>query len=350
MSANVPHKRSQISFDRYLSGAPTSSAEAQQVQETLMWCYGRGAQLVPATVPYNKGVSSSSISYRFYVKPRYNGARHMWAVTMHGSSSTTATGTMQTPSGDVKTWVAYPDRNYNVPILYIDDTVTQSSTAQVLTLSISVTTGTVYVDSISCWEAPRANLAQNTTEHGIDKNNFRAGEPIYNATNSSLVALADRVDAAWDINKRGSLWHFCANAAADMSSATASSVYSTTSTSSSNKLVSADVPILERRQYVNGSGSYSSLATVEVRAYLETSGANTANVQVTMTNGSSVTVTRSNTSGGWTSVGTFDVEVEDENYASALQGGNWDTATITAWSTGAGTIYVGAVSIATSLT
>lgn len=363
MSAKVPTFRSDIVFDRYVHGAPVSSSDLQPIQETMMWCYGRGAQLVPACRPRSGGTitAGTSQTFWFYVKPRYNATRWMWSVVMHGGVSGNANGTIATPTGSTKTFVALSDRNYSIPIQYVDSGITQSATSTPISITVSVTTGTAYVDSISCYEIPRAALDVGTTENGLEKNNFRSGEPVYSTATAGPEGMYERLNDGWGITQRGSHYHFTADGGTgggsqDLTALT--NVFSTTSLFTTTAIVSGTIPLLERRYFVPGSSGASTIASVEVRVLGQVSsgGAGTiaGNLDIAMTNGSTASVTWNNTGTcAWTSPVTFDVEVEDENYASALQGGAWDEATLSCYRTGSSAtnlIYVAAISIATTLT
>lgn len=360
MSSTVPSQRTSLSYDHVVAGAPVSALDMQAVQETLMWCYGRGSSLVPAMRPRSGGAIAvgTSQTYRFWVKPRYAAVRRMWVVYVNGGGTNTATGTIVAGSGSTVSFSAFSDRNHCVPILYQEDVGTQTATAKEISITVASVTGTVYVDSLQCWEIPRASLAAGSTEYGIDKTTLASGEPIYSVATKSIDGLHQRLNDGWGVTNRGGHFHFVTDSGSgegqDLASATIVNKYSTTVSTTSNSFLKSGIPLLERRYYIPGSASASTTKTIYFKGLVQCATAGvTGHLVVTMTNGSSGSVTFDSTSyatSAWTPATSFDVQVEDETDAAGLQGGAWDIATVTFYRTGsAGTIYLSAFSIGTSL-
>jgi len=195
VTASVPQRRSIVREADVVSGRSVRSRTWLTAAELANWCLGQGDVLVPAYDPDQVIAAGATKTFQYRVSPNGRAVRRVWRIYIIGDTVGTATisaGAMASRTVDVP---ASPSTA--VPIEYLEDLTAKSSALQTLTLTIvsGAGGGGARISGISCHESPRAVLALDTIDRGVEMTSAWAREPIDARENNSLGGIFDAEDA-----------------------------------------------------------------------------------------------------------------------------------------------------------
>lgn len=193
-----------------LIGRPVRAQTHDTLARLVQWVRGRGRCLVPAFHPRFELVAPASSICRFWVAPSGPAIARVWLVDVRAS---TKTGAAQFQAdGDLGRFVvrSVDGRSANArTAIVIDYDATQGTTAQEISLAIAALVGTIRVESISCYELPRAALDPTSGyDLGIDLDSFYPRRDVYESDTGGLHEMAVAIDGT-DTRRCGHayFWH-----------------------------------------------------------------------------------------------------------------------------------------------
>lgn len=212
MSAPVPWKRSEPPISEVQVSAPVRAQTWRELGSILHWIRAHGMHVVPAHSPQlyltSNGVSEV-LHYR--VKPQGLAITRVWAIQCRQEDWTGGTASsveITLPSGQTATTspVLHTGFATGGHVLTLREDLAAKSAAQVdLDLTFEKKSGTtsVWVESVTCYELPRAVLTLGPTDEGVDFETLRPGATIFDSTNRSVGAVAELLAGS---QPRRSLW------------------------------------------------------------------------------------------------------------------------------------------------
>ena len=202
MAAIVPVKRTETIIGDVVVGAPVRGQTWREMGMLLAWLRGHGMQLIPAHYPgLEISTSSSPESLYYRVKPQGLGIQRVWAITLRREESAATSApemTVTLPGSGVTTLIPGIHTGLGEGRYILTETVAKSSAEADLVLTFERVSGavTVFVESVACWELPRAVLTLNATDYGVDFETLRPGAAIYDDVNQSLGAVCENLALA----------------------------------------------------------------------------------------------------------------------------------------------------------
>lgn len=314
---------------------------------------GRGSTLVAtnnprATIP----LDGNTHTFRYYVWQSAQTARRIWVVWLEwdtagaGYIDFTNNPTISlngATADEVRvTWGADDGAFYAgfVPVILVEDITSPSGGEQEVTIAITNVVGSqtdIAVRGIACYEMPRPEIEQGTTEYGVDWSTSLPGQPIQEQTAASTLGqsvggvrafVANRLDEA---GRRCALFHW----AVDTSQA-----FTGAGTAMFDN--EDEMPLLARNRLPTDT-----TRTVTAAVYVRASdGTTDGNIVLTTTgSGNSVSLPVSGTSWGWVT-GTLDVDAEDLSASDGRRSSRFDQIDVVlARANGTGTLQVAGISI-----
>lgn len=257
---------------------------------------GRGRVLIPAYCPGIATLSKNDYTFTFWIVPTYAALKRQWRIVMRSDGevdydidSGAETGTVPVP-GDFSSLESWdlPD-----PIIVDETLASQSATEGAVDVNLGSTIAGVSmdIDSIECWEYPRAFIAEGGTENGVNLAQFRGSQPIKAEAFTEMYAgsqdteLGKRVHFQWAVPYL------------ELGSATTTYAKSTTSATYVNAF-SVDIPALARKIYNDGNA----YTTIKARVFAWVSSGGDGDVRITTDDGasSSANITVAAASAAWT--------------------------------------------------
>ena len=217
--------------------------------------------------------------------------------------------------------------------IVFDETLgSQSDAESAGTVSVTTTGNTLSVDSIECFELPRASIAADANELGVDLAPFRSGQPIRADVFEHIYSGAMDFDAGKRVLFQ---WAVPYNIAG---------VTSTTYAASRTSSTFADAldvakPCLARKKFNDGK-----YHLCKARVFCWVSGGGSGQVRVSSYVGNSSAVTITNTSPGWSGLLSQEILCEDLTTDDGIPADGWDNVQIQFRAT-AGTIYVASAAV-----
>lgn len=301
------------------------------------WISGRGSMDVPAHAPMVRIAGSGSSDFTYRVKPRYQTTRYALSLVLTSPDGPT-TADVTVPIGGTTHTVNVQPRLNARPETLIFERSSQSTTETTLDFRIAAGgTEDVDVECVSIEALPRATLAQDTSDLGVDRLQFFPRQPIYEASLSTQ--LTDVVSSIRDSARRVGIYQH---------SFGTDSPFSTSSTTFVD-VFDEDHEELGRYLY---NGDTTRTHSWRVLAYADVAGTK-GEVRITNTSGAStvIDVPLSTTSATWLpatggSPSTFTCDCEDNTTANGRRRSGGDMHAIEARVTSAsGTIYIESISI-----
>lgn len=348
MSAPVPSKRTIVPWSEIVAGAAVSSRVLTPCNDLLAWCMGRGAQLIPHFRPREVTiVANDTHTYRFVCQQRFSSMRRVWVVIARCATGGTDVSLGEITAGAMapREFAAFSDINNHNAVVIEENGVAQSSDEQELTLTIAATIGDIIVESIACYEAPRAILTPGTNDLSLHRESLMSGVPLYDDAleESSIAVLAQGVNGVWDSTRRVGMMQWACDA-------TTTNALPLTSTTYAD-VFSLPQKMLGRRKYLDDT-----VCTLGVRVLVRTSATGISGTFrfTTSNSGSTETIaipTAAHTAFTWYPLTSTDpmflaVDAEDQDGVSGgLRGGTDDELTIECDLDSAGTIYLAGISI-----
>lgn len=311
MSAELPLYRPEPSLTEIVVGAPVRGRLARELAHLLHWCNAHGMQVIPAHCPLVAFNGTTTLRYR--MAPQGRAITRVWVVLLSqpeafSGGTTPARVEMQAPDSVVHTIT--PDTVTSVTLAHTmvrEDLTAKSEAEQVLTLTFSYKAGTALatIESVACWELPRAILTQDTYDRGVDLETCQAGQPIYDSIGKSLGAITRNLAYSWPrrslIQYSGYWMLFSAGTFTDFTPLAEPCL--------PHKTLRADTTL-----------------TCKWAIYVKTAAATTGEVRVTTgIDGTTATETiATDTSGGWIT-GTIALRCDDPTTSDGLPAGGWET-------------------------
>lgn len=327
--------------DAILAGNTVVGTPIESAALGCMWAMGRGAQLIPSYMPAETITEGNSVRYRFMLRPRSQCVDMVWVINARGTGGAVGGAiielTTDVDGGTVTTkQYSVGDQPFTVwPVLHHQLLDTVSTSVMDARITIEAIDGDVVVDGIACYEAPRSKLAYTANDGGIDPTTLRFRNPIYNGSRKSLGGVATTVTKAFSSARKAGLFMWATG------DTTGTCQASTTSTSSSNGLFRAGVPMLGRKLYTS---STTATVTVYVQAAYATGAARTGSVTFTpVSSGSTTTLTINQPTFEWYNT-TFTIDCTDLTATDGRRSTRWDDVTVNFYTQNAAdTLYVASV-------
>ena len=334
MSAIVPSERVAVTAADILAGRAVSSRTWAAIAGLTNCVLGRGANVVPAYSPNVTLTAATEYELRYWIQPRYQALERRWQFGVRGASAV-STVNVELPSGAAAQDItASTGRMHGAPQGLVEALGSQSATAADVTIALTPADADIVLESIGCWEMPRAALVADASDLGSDLAKFQQGQPI------SADSLAQIVAALGDnakIGGRYSLLQWAVPCTAGGSTTTAFAA--STASATFQPLFDLPVPVLNRKI---GNANVTQ-ASATFLAWVTGGGA--GEVRFTdLTTGSSTAAPISVTSPTWSNAVTLDVDCEDLTAADGLQSAAFDTIQVEYRAT-SGTIYLASASV-----
>ncbi len=281
------------------------------------WLAGCGAVLANAG-PINETISAgSSHSRRFYCWPHDYATREgrLFIIELVAASAGGSHGTVTlAPGGDAFDW-AVPNTKPHTLMFVHEPSSTTAGEVSVQVSVDSAAAGAVTLQTVTVAELPRWEHDDATTTAGTHETSCVGAQPIYENTDTddkfSVQSVFEQVREQGDNHTRCSLFSWY-NAAGLTTTATAFS--------GTSNIFRID-PAVQTRLLTASVTT----RTVAWAVYAVAAGASSGEVKVTMTNGSTSTITVANTTIAWTT-GTVSVETDSMTETALIRGGTRDTA------------------------
>lgn len=282
---------------------PTSLFWAD-VGETVNFLRGTGLQLVPAHYPGIE-LSSGSETLRYRVLPSGRAVTRVWVVRIRSLDVPRAVATVSADGSTARTIVGSALIGDPGATAVIVANVAKASVATDITCTITRVEGTVIIDSVECWELPRAALTLDATDLGVDVRSLEPDRPIVDRDYESLGGIG--VALAGADGRRGGLLSWWGPVC---SFTTAASLFT------------AGIPVVPPKVGPNDT----TRAAVPWNVYARVSAGGTVGRvrAVDAAGGVSAWVAITSTSYGWIE-GTIPLLCEDMSAVDGLPGAGWET-------------------------
>lgn len=332
MSAELPYARPEPSPTEITVGAPVRGRLAREAAHLVHYARAHGMQVIPAHAPMLRIDDGSPYPLYWTTEPSGYAIARVWVLSI----------SQEEAQGDVyaRMAVALPDtltRTVHPTLVtgtdptswvFVEDLGAKTSAPTQLFAGFQRTAGgaAVTVEGIACWELPRAILALDSTDDGIDVETCQAGQPIYDAANRSLGEVARGVASTWP---RRSLVQW-SGAPLEVDSGDWVDLFALPIPCIPHKTLRADshLECVWRVLFSTDTGT-----SGEVRV---TTGIDATTDTLALGDGSL----------GWTESGAIEIRCEDLSDAAGKPGGAWETVQFAVRRTGgSGSIYVVAVSL-----
>lgn len=303
------------------------------VGRLLNWVRGRGRQLVPGTwirARLDALGGTSTDTFRFRTHPSGTAiARLWWVVVRAQTTGVPARFTLTAGSGATSTeyWALGLDSRALAPFVYLED-CSKSTSLTELTLEVECTSGGVIVESVGCWELPRAQLNADSTDLGIKLDSFFPRRAIYQDTYEGPHAIAQTLRST--VSRR--IGHVSWWGDPDH--------YLRCSVGTWTECFVTGWPVVPRKDLVGDTThdlsfdvyAAASNGTTEGEVRIKDAAGNTSSV---------LTITLGSTSYGWLGPDALSFKCEDLSTANGLRGGSYDTVQLEVRRTaGAGEIRI----------
>ena len=185
MTATVPAARPVVQQADVVSGQAVRARTWLDAGELANWCSGNGEYLVPAYSPEQTIAANKTFVFRYRVTPPGRAVRRVWQLYVEGNCAITLDGNVG-PSAD------YITDSGGTWVRYVEDLTAKSATLQEISLSIAnaVSSATLSVKSICCYEDPRIVLDKDATDLGVELTSLSVREPIQENPYTSLGGIA----------------------------------------------------------------------------------------------------------------------------------------------------------------
>lgn len=296
--------RARLPLDGLRVGLEPTSLFWADVAETVNYLRGTGITLVPAHFP-GVELASGSETLRYRVLPSGRAVTRVWVVRIRALDPPRAVATVSADGSTARTIVGSALIGDPGATAVIVADVAKASVATEITCTVTWVEGTVIIDSVECWELPRAALTLDATDLGVDVRSLEPGRPIVDRDYESLGGIG--VALAGADGRRGGLlswWGPVCNFTA------AASLFET------------GIPVVPPK--VAPGDTTRSAVPWNVYARVSAGGTTGRVRAVDAAGGVSAWVSITGTSYGWIE-GTIDLLCEDMTAADGLPGAGWET-------------------------
>jgi hypothetical protein len=168
---------------------------AEATARLVHWVRGRGRMLIPWHRPAYTETGTTTL--RYFVSPSAAAIARVWLVDVRASTKTATTVyTIQAGAGATSAPKRIDGRSINsLPQVYIEPDATQSVTAAEISIVIAVSAGTARIESVCCYELPRAALERDfdtsLLDLGLALDSYYPREDVFEANDAGLKGLAE---------------------------------------------------------------------------------------------------------------------------------------------------------------
>ena len=204
MSAPVPYKRTYTQINDILISEPVRAQTWRELGMQLHWLRAHGMQIIPCHAPQVSIASTATPESLFYkVKPQGLAIARVWVFQFRQEEWTDAGVPAELkitlPTGGTST--IYPPVRTGIggTGTILQEVLSSKSSAETdLELKFERISGTenVTIESVTCYELPRAVLALDGTDLGVDFETLRPNASIFDSTNRGLGAVAENLTDA----------------------------------------------------------------------------------------------------------------------------------------------------------
>ena len=346
MTGIVPLERPGLDLDDIVSGYPVKSETWTRMGLLSNWIKGRGVQAVTA---HHVGVTlTAGDRYRwgYYYKQQYPAIQRVWVVSCRGTSGAKTEVEINPAGSGVQNFQVAQSEDFESEVLYVvEDLSSQASGVTGLNFDVKPLDANLVIDSVSCFEVPRYQVADNSNELGTIQTDLISGQPILA---SDIDRMADAGGVAASPSSHGSKGALISWGVPYTADAAGGTSYSTTTafaipvTSASYTTVFDDaIPVIGR--LINRSDT---TFTANWRVIVWTpSGTSTDVRAVSDVNGASTAQSTANTS-PTILTGTVTIDAEDleipigKSVSDGLRSSSWDGLNLEVRNTSGDTAYI----------
>lgn len=205
MAANVQYKRPEPYESQVVVSAPGRGRLARELGALANYVRGKGMQVVPAHRPGIYLSSTTPVSAYFRTEPSGFAIARLWVVVAHQEEITGGIvgAELQLTFPNATTAIFAPDVLTGLatlaPRFFIEELSAKSYAQEDFAIEFQRKSGTsaVTIESLACFEMPRAVLALDSVDEGVDLETVRSGQAIYDGANESLGAVAESLSNSW---------------------------------------------------------------------------------------------------------------------------------------------------------
>lgn len=314
-----------------LTSHPVSANDWTGVARLQNHIASRGRMLIPSMRPDNAELAKGVFSYAFWMVPSYNTLVRRWRVSAQCDGELIASFNGGADVSDAEPGLVDVPRG----ISFDEVLGSQSSTEFGAVVELDSDGDTFRVDSIDCVEIPRAFIADDASELGVDLAPFRSSQPIRADLFGNVYAGAANADAGKRVHFQWAVPYAIGGSTTTLHAATTSSpVFA--------DMMDVAKTCVSRKLYNDGT----KVTNCNARVFAWVSSGGSGEVRVTTYDGSSSTITITDTSPTWSSAVT-DVQVLSE-YADETDGigdNVTDSHVQVEFRATAGTLYVASAAV-----
>jgi hypothetical protein len=293
----------------------------------------RGRVLVPAFRPDHVAVASkTAYTYALRVVPSYQALVRRWRVAVQCATQVDVSINGGTAAVDPSPGDFADIGAASLPRGITIDEVLGSQTSAESAATVTITGDSVpTVDSIECFELPRAFIASDANELGVELPPLRSSLPIQAAAFTNLYAGAMNADAGRRVLFQWAVPY-------EVAASTSTTYAASTASATFGDVFSVAKPCIVRKKFNDGND----YTACNARVFAWVSGGGSGQFRVITGEGDSSVVTITNTSPAWSSEVTDALVLhEDLTAADGLPGG-YDDVQFEFRAT-SGTLYVASV-------
>jgi hypothetical protein len=313
MPATAPKRPIALSHASIISGATARGGQWVTAANEMNHILATATALIPTHAPDIAVAAAGTGIMRFVVWPRYQATHRIWTFFID-TPADSADLTITFDSGVTATMRATTLEDCRVFIepLTGGDRVDVEKQIDVTVANDAASLATATIRLCSCHEITRSELeVEPSDDHGVVVETLASGMPIFDgsAEGFSVTSIGDGIETAWSSSRRAGFF-------------AAHPFYSRVGVSGSP--FSRPFKVLGRKRHRT-----STVATMQVRAYVRAGAGSTGAATFTMTSGDSITLTSGvAAAGSWLS-GEVDIDCDDFTDAYGRRSTRFDKCTVT---------------------
>ena len=311
---DTSYRRGIAPTDSILASQPVSGSDWTAIARLQNHLASRGRVLVPAMRPDHTTLTKVSYTYAFWLVPTYNALVRRWRVAALGDGSLSVSANGGTAVVDPEPGIG-GDR-YPRAIIVDEVLGSQTATESAGTLELDSDGDTMVVESIECFELPRAFIEADANERGVNPTPFRSSQPIRAAAFTNIYAGANDPNVG-----RRVLFQWAVPYA--LSGSTSTTFAASRTSSTFTNMFGVAKPCLARKVY--NTGKY---RTCSFRVFAWVSGGGSGQVRVSSYIGNSAALTITSTTPAWSSAGVVEILSEDLTEDDGIPADGWDNVQI----------------------
>lgn len=195
IGVRVPDLRPEPALNGLKVGLEPTSLFWADVADACNYLRGIGSVLVPACTPEIQ-LTSGSETLRFRTRPSGRQIARVWVVKVRSGNQPGRARATVTADGTSVDVIASAYTIDSAGIAIVVGTASKTTAATEITCTVTWLEGTVVIDSIECWELPRALLTQDATDLGVDVSSLDPDRPIVDRAYESFGGIGAALSAA----------------------------------------------------------------------------------------------------------------------------------------------------------